>query len=142
MSHEIIIAPLVTLIIVQSIKLATDGIKGNFNLKSIFSTYGGMPSTHSAFVTSISTMVAYKEGIESSAFGIALIFAIIVITDALVFRKYIDQNNHAINKLIARLPSDEQKQFPLISTALRHTLPQALVGILIGFTISTVINFI
>ncbi|MCH7492966.1 divergent PAP2 family protein [Patescibacteria group bacterium] len=89
---EIIIAPILTMIAVQTIKLATDGIKGNLNFKNILTTYGGMPSSHSAFVAALTTMVAYKEGIDTVAFSISVVFSLLVITDAMQLRKHIDQH--------------------------------------------------
>lgn len=141
-SLEVILAPILTLFVVQSIKLATDGIKGNFNLKGVLTSYGGMPSSHTAIVTSLCTMVAYQEGVNSIAFAIAVIFSAIVITDTLVLRKFIDQNSQAVKKLVNKLSPSEQKEFPTIITKLRHTFPQVLVGALIGFAIAFIINLI
>lgn len=138
---EIILTPLITLFVVQAIKLATDGIKGNFSLKNIFITYGGMPSSHTAIVCSLSAIVAYQEGLNSVSFGIALIFSLIVITDAMRLRRYIDAQGKAINKLIGRLPENEQKDFSLLATKIEHTLPQVLVGASIGVLIASLVHF-
>lgn len=137
---EIILAPILTLFFVQSIKLATDGIKGNFNLKNLLTAYGGMPSSHTAVVASLCTMVAYKAGIDSAAFAVAVIFSAIVVTDALVLRKFIDQNSRVVQKLVNKLPAAEQKDFPTIITKLQHTLPQVTVGAILGFAIAFIIN--
>ena len=138
-----ILAPLITLIIVQSIKLATDRIKGNFNMKNILTAYGGMPSSHTAVVISLTTIVGYTAGIKSPIFAVALIFSLIVITDALVLRGYIDHQGAAVANLIRRLPADEQKKFPyLYATKIKHTIPQVLIGAVIGFCISTIIHYL
>jgi len=142
LSLEIILAPILTLFVVQSIKLATDGIKGNFNLKSVLTSYGGMPSSHTAVVTSLCAMIGYKEGIESTAFGIAVIFSLIIITDTLVLRKFIDQNSQVVKQLVQKLPPQDQQEFPSIITKLQHTLPQVGVGALIGFVIASLIQLI
>ena len=138
-SVELLLAPIMTLFIVQSIKLATDGIKGNFNFKSILTAYGGMPSSHAAVVTSLSTMVAYHEGFWSVAFAISAIFSAIVITDAIVLRGFIQAHGEALDHLIKKLPEAEQKSLTFIPSKLRHTMPQVLVGIVIGFAIATII---
>lgn len=138
-SIELLLAPLLTLFTVQSIKLATDGIKGNFNLKSVFSAYGGMPSTHSAVVFSIATMVAYREGIESTAFAIAAVFASIVIIDAMVLRGYIDKQGAVINSLLKELKSDVSRY---TTPNLRHSFVQVAIGGIIGFGIASIIQFL
>ncbi|MFA5051687.1 MAG: divergent PAP2 family protein [Patescibacteria group bacterium] len=139
---KIIITPFITLFIVQSIKLMTDGIKGNYNIRDMFFTYGGMPSSHTAFVTSLSVMVAYTEGLNSSDFGIAMVLSLIVITDAVILRRYIDGHGRAVKMLVERLPAEEQKKFPHVATRLEHTIPQVLVGAGVGFTIATLIYYI
>lgn len=139
---EIIIAPILTMIAVQTIKLATDGIKGNLNFKNILTTYGGMPSSHSAFVAALTTMVAYKEGVDTVAFSISVVFSLLVITDAMQLRKHIDQQGQAISKIISRLTTDEQKSLPQFKAKIEHTLPQILVGALLGFIIASLVNLV
>lgn len=139
---EIILTPLLTLFVVQAVKLATDGIKGNFNLKNIFITYGGMPSSHTAVVVSLCTIVGYKVGIDSISFGIALIFALIVITDAIRLRRYIDTQGKNINKLINELPEPRKREFSPVPTNIEHTLPQVAVGALIGLAIASLIQLL
>ncbi|MFH0804619.1 MAG: divergent PAP2 family protein [Patescibacteria group bacterium] len=141
-SIRILLAPFITLVIVQSIKLAADGIKGNFTLRGLFFTYGGMPSSHTAFVTSMTTMVGWSEGVTSSDFAVAVVLSLIVIVDAVILRRYIDGHGQAVTKLVARLPADEQRGYPAIATKIEHTMPQVLVGALIGFAISTIIFFL
>ena len=138
-SLDIILVPILTMIVVQAIKLATDGIKGNFNLTSILTTYGGMPSGHSAFVTSLCAMVAYREGIESVAFSVSVIFSLLVITDAMQFRKHVDQQGKAITALTKLLPQSDQSSIPTFASGLEHTFPQVVVGVLIGIAIPSLI---
>ncbi|MFH1207576.1 MAG: divergent PAP2 family protein [Patescibacteria group bacterium] len=139
---KILITPFITLFIVQSIKLLTDGIKGNYNIRDLFFTYGGMPSSHTAFVTSMSAMVAYTEGFSSSDFGIAMVLSLIVITDAVILRRYIDGHGNAVKMLVERLSPEEQKKFPPVATKLEHTIPQVLVGAAVGVVIATLVYYI
>lgn len=139
---EIIIAPLVAMIVAQSIKLATDGIRGNFTFKDMVTAYGGMPSSHTAVVVALSTMVAFRTGVQSAAFAIAVVFSVLVISDALTLRKVIDNNTKSIVKLVSRLPASEQDNFPQNPKTIEHTLPQVVVGGLIGFIIAVIINLI
>lgn len=46
-----------------------------------------MPSSHSAVVTSLATMVGKSEGLNSPMFGIATIFAFVVMYDATGVRR-------------------------------------------------------
>lgn len=139
---EIILAPLISMFVVQSIKLATDGIKNNFTLKDFLTGYGGMPSSHTAVVVALSTMVGYVAGVNSAAFAVAVVFSVIVISDAISLRKVVDNNSKAIRLLVKRLPAAEQNQFPENPRNIEHTLPQVLVGGLIGFSIAFLIHLL
>ena len=46
------------------------------SFKTIITESGGMPSSHSAVVIAITTLIALREGVHSSIFGIAFAFAI------------------------------------------------------------------
>lgn len=134
---QIIITAIVTIFIVQTLKLTTDGIKGNFNMKSILSVYGGMPSSHTAVVTSLTTLVGYHEGMNSAAFGIAIIFSAIIIVDAMKFRGYVDDNSKVLKKIVDNHPEIVKDGLKPIATKLQHTPLQVLIGALIGFGIGT-----
>jgi len=142
MVSVIILTPILTLVAVQALKLIFDGIRGNFNLKNLLNTYGGMPSSHTAFVVSLCTIVGYQEGFDSGLFAISVIFSLLVISDALVFRRHVAHYGQALLKLVSKLPEADRKDLPLIDKQLGHTLPQVLVGALIGFVVSYLINLL
>lgn len=41
---------------------------------------GGMPSSHSAFVTALATAIGLEEGMQASSFAIAVVLACVVCT--------------------------------------------------------------
>lgn len=63
--------------------------------------YGGMPSNHSAIVSSIAMLIALKEGLDSPVFGVAVTLAFIVMLDATSLRRHIGRHAQAINLLRA-----------------------------------------
>jgi acid phosphatase family membrane protein YuiD len=65
----------------------------------LFST-GGMPSSHSAAVTSLATSVAIVEGLDSIPFAIATIFAVIVMFDATGVRRQAGEQAVVLNRLV------------------------------------------
>ncbi len=140
LGFEIILAPLLSMIVVQSIKLATDGIKGNFTFRDFLTAYGGMPSSHSAAVVSLCAMVAFTTGINSAAFAIAVVFSVIVISDAISLRKVVDNNSKSVQKLINHLPESERVGFLANPRTIEHTPFQVFIGGLIGLIIAFIIN--
>ncbi|MFD2045169.1 divergent PAP2 family protein [Ornithinibacillus salinisoli] len=64
-----------------------------------FST-GGMPSSHSAAVTALSTSIGIVEGFTSSMFAIACIFSVIIMFDASGVRRHAGEQAVVLNMLI------------------------------------------
>lgn len=67
----------------------------------LLTSTGGMPSSHSAAVTALSTSVALIEGIGSSYFAISVVFAVIVMFDATGIRRHAGYHATVINQLVA-----------------------------------------
>ncbi|MGP9824404.1 divergent PAP2 family protein [Ectopseudomonas khazarica] len=63
--------------------------------------YGGMPSNHSAIVSSMVVLIALKEGLDSPALGVATTLAFIVMLDATSLRRHVGRHAQAINLLAA-----------------------------------------
>ncbi len=67
---------------------------------SLLTSTGGMPSSHSAAVTSLSTAIALEFGLDSSVFAIAAVFGIIVMFDATGVRRHAGYHATVINQLV------------------------------------------
>ncbi|RKQ29588.1 divergent PAP2 family protein [Oceanobacillus halophilus] len=64
-----------------------------------FST-GGMPSSHSAAVTALTTAIGIVEGVSSSIFALSAIFSVITMYDASGVRRHAGRHAVALNRLI------------------------------------------
>jgi hypothetical protein len=135
--YNILLAPIIAGLIAQVTKLIfkTNGKKLSF--KNITS-YAGMPSGHSAMVISLATIIGFEQGFSSPLFSFSLIFAIIVIRDAIGLRRYLGQHGQTLNALVKDLDEDEMldRSYPLLLEKIGHTPAQVLVGGLIGFLVS------
>ncbi len=142
MDYSYIIIPIIVLITSQAIKLATDGVKGNFDLKNIFITYGGMPSTHTAFAVSITTLVGLRLGFDAPLFGAALVFTLIIIKDAMTFRNFLGKQAVVLNKLRSQLPGLEKEKLPVLREVMGHSFLEVLAGTVWGAAIAYFLNLI
>lgn len=61
---------------------------------------GGMPSSHSAAVTALSTAVAMEHGVQSTVFAICVIFGMIVMFDAAGVRRHAGEQAVVLNQLV------------------------------------------
>ena len=72
----------------------------NAKLKRIITESGGMPSSHSSVVIALATLIALHEGVYSSIFGLAFVFAMIVIYDSMKVRFSNGVQAQRINEII------------------------------------------
>ena len=93
---------------------------------------GGMPSSHSAFVSAMTTAVGFEEGFGSSFFAIAFVLSFIVMYDASGVRKAAGEQAKVINDLQEML----HKEVPVyLKELLGHTRLEVIVGSLLGIAI-------
>jgi len=136
MDYSYIIIPIIVLITSQALKLATDGIKGNFDFKNIFITYGGMPSSHTAFAVSISTLIGLRFGFDAPIFAICLVFTLLIIRDAISFRNILGKIGQVFNRLVAQLPDSDKKNMPVLRERMGHSLIEVFAGTIWGIGIT------
>ena len=131
--YNIIVASLVAGIGAQILKLIIEFFKGEFSWRKVM-VYGGMPSSHAAFVGALVAGVGIREGFDSSTFAIALVFAILIIRDAVGLRRHVGYHGAAIAKLINE--RKDKNEFPPTINRLGHTPSQALAGLIFGIIIA------
>lgn len=97
--------------------------------------YGGLPSNHSAIVSSMAAIIALKEGIGHPAFGVAVALAFIVMLDAISLRRQVGKHAVAINKLAAGA-SDHQT----LRERMGHTRLEIAAGVTVGIAVAATVN--
>lgn len=133
---KLVLIALIAGLITQLIKFIIQAIRGEFRWSSL-QEYGGMPSAHTAFVVSLSTVVGVHEGIESAAFAISAIFSLLIIRDAIGLRQFLGRHAMIINMLVKDLPDDIEAKYPRhLVERVGHTPLQAIVGGLIGLALA------
>ena len=95
---------------------------------------GGMPSGHSATVTSIAVMIALIHGTGSTEFAISAILAIIVCHDATGVRLETEKQAFLIDELVKAFSELSQEKLPEVKLKkfVGHTPIQVLAGIILG----------
>ena len=95
---------------------------------------GGMPSGHSATVTSIAVIIGLLYGTGSVEFAISAILAIIVCHDATGVRLETEKQAFIINELVKAFSELSEEKLPEVKLKkfVGHTPIQVLAGILLG----------
>lgn len=139
----ILIAPILSGLIAQTIKFFIKTNKQKFSFKN-FVAYSGMPSGHSAMVVSLAAIIGLDQGWHSPLFAVSTILAIIVIRDALGIRRYLGKHGRILNILIKDLGDDKMldETYPHLLEKIGHTPIQVLVGSIIGFLVSFVLFYL
>ncbi len=137
---KIVLIPIAAGFIAQLLKVVIAAARsGTIDLR-LLNRYGGMPSSHTALVVSLSTVAGLSNGFASPLFAVALVFTIITIRDAIGVRMYLGQHASLINRLIGELPQAEKLKFPQhIIERIGHTRLEALAGGLIGLATTAIL---
>lgn len=125
-------APFLLWFCIQLFKVIWDLVTTKkFNFKRIMGA-GGMPSSHSAVVTSLATLIGKYEGITSPIFALATIFAFVVMYDAAGIRRAAGKQAALLNKIVNTPGLTKLQVQEKLVEALGHTPKQVIVGALIG----------
>jgi len=104
----------------------------------IFTTTGGMPSSHTAGVIGLSTSVALIEGLDSIAFAISLGFSLVIMQDAAGLRRAAGKTAATLNRLVDEFvqKNQEVKPYAVLKELLGHTPLEVFCGMLLGIAIA------
>ena len=130
--YKFIIVPILVWFFIQTFKVLYDLIvTKKFNFKRIMGA-GGMPSSHSAVVTVLATMVGKEYGLDSPMFAMAAIFAFIVMYDAAGVRRAAGKQAALLNKIVETPGLSNVEVSERLVEVLGHTPVQVIVGATIG----------
>jgi len=104
---------------------------------------GGMPSAHSATVTSLAMISALSFGFDSFQFAVTALLAIIVCHDAMGVRLETGKQAQIINEMVEAFEIWTKKELPEIKLKefVGHTPIQVIAGMLLGILNGCVMHF-
>ena len=140
LNNEIIITVVIAWFIAQVLKTIIHAIVyKKIDLKRLMGD-GGMPSCHSAVVSSCSLMIGLVEGFDSSLFALSLVTAIIVMHDASGVRLETGKQAMVIKDIsqileeLSHIHIDDEKLKEFVG----HTHLQVFMGALLGIVVALV----
>ena len=123
---------------IQLFKLIYDLITTKkFNFKRIMGA-GGMPSSHSAVVVGITTLIGKNQGVDTPLFALSFIVAFIVMYDACGVRRAAGKQAALLNKLVETPGLTGVQVSEKLVEVLGHSPVQVIVGALIGFGVGMI----
>jgi acid phosphatase family membrane protein YuiD len=97
---------------------------------------GGMPSSHSALITSITLATGYYAGFNSPLFALAFAISMIVVYDAAGVRREAGRHAEKINILLSEFFSGQPISDKQLKEVIGHTPAQVVVGVLLGASVT------
>jgi len=104
---------------------------------------GGMPSSHSAFVSALSTSIGIKYGFSSDLFAIVAVFSLITLYDSGGVRRSVGEQARILNHMIMhfelkKLDRDKEVIKKDLKELIGHTPFEVWVGTLLGVIIAII----
>ncbi len=131
-TNKYIYIPILLWLGIQLFKLIYDLVTTKkFNFKRILGA-GGMPSSHSAVVMSLATLIGKSFGVDSAIFALSILFAFIVMYDACGVRRAAGKQAKVLNDIVNTKGLSNGQVQEKLQEALGHTPTQVFVGALIG----------
>ncbi len=103
--------------------------EGKWNFKR-FMGAGGMPSSHSAVVVSLATLIGKHIGIDEPIFALSAMFAFITMYDAAGVRRAVGEQAHVLNDVVKKVKDMTPSEYLQEKTG--HTPVQVAAGAMIG----------
>lgn len=136
LANDALIASLLGWALAQFLKVVTYRISSGRLDFRMWTSAGGMPSSHSAFVAGLATAVALLDGVQSSLFATTVVFASIVMYDASGVRQAASQQARILNQIVEELFAGHPISEERLKELLGHTPIQVLVGAILGILVS------
>jgi acid phosphatase family membrane protein YuiD len=130
--YQYLIAPFLGWVVAQSIKFAVrlnkDGIQWGDTIQS-----GGMPSSHSACMVALTTVIGVHQGFSSALFALSAGITGIILYDAMGVRRSAGQLTEAVKEL-------SKKTSTKLSTELTNSKGHDPIEVFAGFLVGIVIG--
>lgn len=116
------LVPVIAMVLSEAAKVAVEYTRTGKWAEGVFQP-GGMPSSHSAFVTSLLIVIARRLGTDSTEFAIAFVFACVVWYDAISLRRSVGQQAEVLNQL---------QPWKHLRVRVGHSVKEVIAGIAFG----------
>lgn len=134
--NRILLISIFSCFLAQFIKIFT-GEESKVDFRRI-SISGGMPSSHSSFVTALAMLVGFDKGFASTEFAMTTVFAVIVMYDASGVRRAVGKQAEILNQIVDDFFHGKFDQHERLKELVGHTPKEVLVGALLGILIGII----
>jgi hypothetical protein len=136
MIHKIGFAAILSGLIAQGIKVVIDLLHTRRLHMLRFMDNGGMPSSHTALVTTLTIGIWRLFGADSSIFSVTLIFSLYIVFEAAGLRQEVGNQAKVLNDLVDELRATRHVDKSRLKELVGHTWGEVLGGFVLGVVIA------
>jgi uncharacterized protein len=141
-SNYMLIDTLTAWLLAQILKVPINYIKTRKLKWTLMFSVGGMPSSHSALVTSAALSIGLYAGFNTPAFTVALTLAMVVVYDSMGIRRQAGFHAQQINLLVEELLNGHPVSEKRLKEVLGHTPREVVGGVALGILIPIIFWFV
>jgi acid phosphatase family membrane protein YuiD len=130
--HDIGLVSLISGVVAQLVKWPLALLREGRATPSLLLSTGGMPSSHTAVVTTLCLLVAEQDGIGSPLFSVVLIYGLYVVLEATGLRQEVGKQARLINELVDEMLTTHQVDRRRLRELTGHTWAEVGGGIICG----------
>lgn len=138
-NNGVLITSLIAWWTASSLKLPIEYAKTRKWNWSLLFRAGGMPSSHSALVASVTHGIGLTTGFDSPLYAFSVAMAMIVIYDATGIRRQAGLHAEMINALVRDVIESRHLRPEKLREVLGHSPLEAFVGLLLGIVLAQVL---
>jgi acid phosphatase family membrane protein YuiD len=138
MIHRVAVAALIAGLTAQLIKVLIELVRTRrLNLLRFFDN-GGMPSSHTALVTTLTIGVGRDAGLDSALFAVTLLFSLYFMFEAAGLRQEVGNQARVLNDLVDELRSTHHLDRARLKELVGHTWGEVFGGLVYGIVVAAV----
>jgi len=131
--YRAIVLPVICGLVTQLLKVMGYYLKERkINLRRVTEP-GGMPSSHSAAIVALCTVVGFEAGIDSMVFAVTFLLSLVIMYEAAGVRRSAGEQAEVLNRMLEEFYHGRRVSEARLRELLGHTPFEVLVGAAMGF---------
>jgi uncharacterized protein len=122
----------------QALKVVVELLRHRRWRPRLFFANGGMPSSHTATVVTLSVLIGHEHGLHEPVFSVVLVFAVYVIFEATGLRQEIGHQARLLNDLVETLRRTHHLDAQDLREFVGHTWGEVVGGVICGLLFAVV----
>ncbi len=116
----------------QALKVVVELLARRRWRPQLFFSNGGMPSSHTASVVTLATLVGHDAGVHAPVFSLVLVFAVYVVFEATGLRQEVGHQARLVNDLVETMRRTHQLDAQDLRVFVGHTWAEVAGGVICG----------